>query len=300
MSILSLNKVTKRYQSKLAVNEVTFDMQEGSIFGMLGPNGAGKTSLIRIITTITRADSGTVLFDGSPINSKSAEKIGYMPEERGLYKKMKVGEQLIYLAQLRGLTEKNAKLAVKYWFDKFDIADWGTKKVDELSKGMSQKIQFIATVLHEPKLLILDEPFSGLDPVNANLIKDEIYELQQKGTSIIFSTHRMEQVEEICDHIVLINQGENVLEGSVKAIKEQYKENLFQIGYQGTLPANLSEKLLLISQAPQSIVVKLDGAHSPNQILSYLISEGVELNSFQEILPTLNDIFIKKVTTPSI
>lgn len=300
MSILSLNKVTKRYQSKLAVNEVTFDMQEGSIFGMLGPNGAGKTSLIRIITTITRADSGTVLFDGSPINSKSAEKIGYMPEERGLYKKMKVGEQLIYLAQLRGLTEKNAKLAVKYWFDKFDIADWGSKKVDELSKGMSQKIQFIATVLHEPKLLILDEPFSGLDPVNANLIKDEIYELQQKGTSIIFSTHRMEQVEEICDHIVLINQGENVLEGSVKAIKEQYKEHLFQIGYQGTLPANLSEKLLLISQAPQSIVVKLDGAHSPNQILSYLISEGVELNSFQEILPTLNDIFIKKVTTPSI
>ncbi len=300
MSILSLNKVTKRYQSKLAVNEVTFDMQEGSIFGMLGPNGAGKTSLIRIITTITRADSGTVLFDGSPINSKSAEKIGYMPEERGLYKKMKVGEQLIYLAQLRGLTEKNAKLAVKYWFDKFDIADWGTKKVDELSKGMSQKIQFIATVLHEPKLLILDEPFSGLDPVNANLIKDEIYELQQKGTSIIFSTHRMEQVEEICDHIVLINQGENVLEGSVKAIKEQYKEHLFQIGYQGTLPANLSEKLLVISQAPQSIVVKLDGAHSPNQILSYLISEGVELNSFQEILPTLNDIFIKKVTTPNI
>lgn len=300
MSILSLNKVTKRYQSKLAVNEVTFDMQEGSIFGMLGPNGAGKTSLIRIITTITRADSGTVLFDGSPINSKSAEKIGYMPEERGLYKKMKVGEQLIYLAQLRGLTEKNAKLAVKYWFDKFDIADWGSKKVDELSKGMSQKIQFIATVLHEPKLLILDEPFSGLDPVNANLIKDEIYELQQKGTSIIFSTHRMEQVEEICDHIVLINQGENVLEGSVKAIKEQYKEHLFQIGYQGTLPANLSEKLLVISQAPQSIVVKLDGAHSPNQILSYLISEGVELGSFQEILPTLNDIFIKKVTTPNI
>lgn len=300
MPILSLNKVTKSYQSKLAVNEVTFDMPEGTIFGMLGPNGAGKTSLIRIITTITKADSGSVFFDGSPINSKSAEKIGYMPEERGLYKKMKVGEQLIYLAQLRGMTDKEAKNAVKYWFEKFDIADWNNKKVEELSKGMSQKVQFIATVLHNPKLLILDEPFSGLDPVNANLIKDEIYELQQKGTSIIFSTHRMEQVEEICDNIVLINQGQNVLEGGVKEVKEQYKEHVFEIGYNGEISSTVLENIKVVKHQDQKLLVKLEDAKNPNQILSHLINNGVQLHSFQEILPTLNDIFIKVVTNPSV
>lgn len=300
MPILSLNKVTKSYQSKLAVNEVTFDMPEGTIFGMLGPNGAGKTSLIRIITTITKADSGSVFFDGSPINSKSAEKIGYMPEERGLYKKMKVGEQLIYLAQLRGMTDKEAKNAVKYWFEKFDIADWNNKKVEELSKGMSQKVQFIATVLHNPKLLILDEPFSGLDPVNANLIKDEIYELQQKGTSIIFSTHRMEQVEEICDNIVLINQGQNVLEGGVKEVKEQYKEHVFEIGYNGEISSTVLENITVVKHQNQKLLVKLEDAKNPNQILSHLINNGVQLHSFQEILPTLNDIFIKVVTNPSV
>ena len=300
MPILSLNKVTKSYQSKLAVNEVTFDMPEGTIFGMLGPNGAGKTSLIRIITTITKADSGSVFFDGSPINSKSAEKIGYMPEERGLYKKMKVGEQLIYLAQLRGMTDKEAKNAVKYWFEKFDIADWNNKKVEELSKGMSQKVQFIATVIHSPKLLILDEPFSGLDPVNANLIKDEIYELQQKGTSIIFSTHRMEQVEEICDNIVLINQGQNVLEGGVKEVKEQYKEHVFEIGYNGEISSTVLENITVVKHQNQKLLVKLEDAKNPNQILSHLINNGVQLHSFQEILPTLNDIFIKVVTNPSV
>ena len=300
MPILSLNKVTKSYQSKLAVNEVTFDMPEGTIFGMLGPNGAGKTSLIRIITTITKADSGSVFFDGSPIISKSAEKIGYMPEERGLYKKMKVGEQLIYLAQLRGMTDKEAKNAVKYWFEKFDIADWNNKKVEELSKGMSQKVQFIATVLHNPKLLILDEPFSGLDPVNANLIKDEIYELQQKGTSIIFSTHRMEQVEEICDNIVLINQGQNVLEGGVKEVKEQYKEHVFEIGYNGEISSTVLENITVVKHQDQKLLVKLEDAKNPNQILSHLINNGVQLHSFQEILPTLNDIFIKVVTNPSV
>lgn len=296
MPILSLNKVTKSYQSKLAVNEVTFDMPEGTIFGMLGPNGAGKTSLIRIITTITKADSGSVFFDGSPINSKSAEKIGYMPEERGLYKKMKVGEQLIYLAQLRGMTDKEAKNAVKYWFEKFDIADWNNKKVEELSKGMSQKVQFIATVLHNPKLLILDEPFSGLDPVNANLIKDEIYELQQKGTSIIFSTHRMEQVEEICDNIVLINQGQNVLEGGVKEVKEQYKEHVFEIGYNGEISSTVLENITVVKHQNQKLLVKLEDAKNPNQILSHLINHNIQLQSFQEILPSLNDIFIKVVT----
>ena len=300
MPILSLNKVTKSYQSKLAVNKVTFDMPEGTIFGMLGPNGAGKTSLIRIITTITKADSGSVFFDGSPINSKSAEKIGYMPEERGLYKKMKVGEQLIYLAQLRGMTDKEAKNAVKYWFEKFDIADWNNKKVEELSKGMSQKVQFIATVIHSPKLLILDEPFSGLDPVNANLIKDEIYELQQKGTSIIFSTHRMEQVEEICDNIVLINQGQNVLEGGVKEVKEQYKEHVFEIGYNGVISSTVLENITVVKHQNQKLLVKLEDAKNPNQILSHLINNGVQLHSFQEILPTLNDIFIKVVTNPSV
>lgn len=296
MSILSLNKVTKSYQNKIAVNEVTLDMPEGTIFGMLGPNGAGKTSLIRIITTITKADSGSVFFDGKPISAESAEKIGYMPEERGLYKKMKVGEQLIYLAQLRGLSDSEAKSAVKYWFDKFDIADWNNKKIEELSKGMSQKVQFIATVLHKPKLLILDEPFSGLDPVNANLIKDEIYELHNNGTSIIFSTHRMEQVEEICDNIVLINQGQNVLEGGVKAIKEKYKDFVFEIKYKGVLNNDAIENLNIIEHKNNILLVKMVDANNPNQILSHLINHNIQLQSFQEILPSLNDIFIKVVT----
>ena len=210
MSILKLENVVKNYDKHIAVNNVSFEVPKGSVFGLLGPNGAGKTSLIRIITTITGADQGTVYLDGKKIDSDAPSQIGYMPEERGLYKKMKVGEHLMYLAQLKGLSKKKAKEQIDHWFNKFEITDWWDKAVEELSKGMQQKIQFIATVIHQPKLLILDEPFSGLDPINTNLIKAEIDEMHRNGTSIIFSTHRMEQVEEVCEHIVLINQGKKI------------------------------------------------------------------------------------------
>ena len=223
MNVLSLQNVVKAYHNHIAVNDVSFDVKKGTIFGLLGPNGAGKTSLIRIITTITAADSGKVLLNGEPLNNLHPNEIGYMPEERGLYKKMKVGEQLLYLAQLKGLSEKEAKQKLKVWLQKFDITSWWDKKIGDLSKGMSQKVQFIATVVHEPSLVILDEPFSGLDPINPNLIKDEIYELKQKGTSILFSTHRMEQVEEICEDIVLMNKGQILLNGNVNAIKNDFK-----------------------------------------------------------------------------
>ncbi len=295
MGILKIDDVTKTYGDYMAVNHVSFDMPEGSIFGLLGPNGAGKTSLIRIITTITRADSGTVYFNGEKLNSSHPSQTGYMPEERGLYKKMKVGDHLMYLAQLKGLSKSEAKAKIDYWFEKFEIQDWWPKKVEELSKGMQQKIQFISTVVHEPKLLILDEPFSGLDPINTNLIKDEIYELNRKGTSIIFSTHRMEQVEEICEYIVLINKGKNVLEGKVKDIKNQYKDNLFKIDFRGRLPGHISEIANIIEQKEDSITVKVADERDSNLLLQNLLKENVFIHSFNEILPSLNEIFIKKV-----
>ena len=300
-NILSLDQVVKDYQQHRAVNQVSFDVPKGSIFGLLGPNGAGKTSLIRIITTITRADSGRVLLDGEPINPETPHQIGYMPEERGLYKKMKVGEQLMYLAQLKGMSYEQARLNLKHWFDKFDIADWWTKKVDELSKGMQQKIQFIATVVHRPKLLILDEPFSGLDPVNTNLIKDEIDELHRNGTSIIFSTHRMEQVEEVCEHIVLINGGKKILEGRVADVKQQFKENRYRIRFDGTLPPDL--RILDAATTDYSIeqlhdremLVRVRNDRASNEVLRQLIQHDVHITAFEEILPTLNEIFIKQV-----
>jgi len=295
MNILSLKNVVKKYQHHLAVDEVSFDMPEGCIFGLLGPNGAGKTSIIRIITSITRADSGTVYLNGEPLNSKHPAQIGYMPEERGLYKKMEVGEHIMYLAQLRGLAKADAKREVDYWLEKFEIKDWWNKKVEELSKGMQQKIQFISTVIHRPKLLILDEPFSGLDPINANLIKDEIYEMKKKGVSIIFSTHRMEQVEKICEHIVLINQGKNVLEGTVKEVKNQYKENKFEFKYEGTLPDNFNEHGNIVQESPGEVVIQLNPDESSNDFLKYLINNNTRINSFNEILPTLNEVFIRKV-----
>lgn len=295
MGILKIDNVTKTYGQHVAVDRVSFDMPEGSIFGMLGPNGAGKTSLIRIITTITRADSGAVYFNGEKLNSSHPSQIGYMPEERGLYKKMKVGDHLLYLAQLKGLSRKDAKSKIDYWFEKFGIEDWWPKKVEELSKGMQQKIQFISTVVHEPRLLILDEPFSGLDPINTNLIKDEIYELNRKGISIIFSTHRMEQVEEICEHIVLINKGKNVLEGTVKDVKTQWKDNLFKIEFEGQLPLNILDLADVIEQTPNSITLKVETEGESNFLLQKLLSNGVFVHSFNEILPSLNEIFIRKV-----
>ena len=294
--ILKIDDVVKTYDKHVAVNHVSFTMPEGCIFGMLGPNGAGKSSLIRMITTITRPDSGQIFFNGELLNNRHPEQIGYMPEERGLYKKMKVGEQMLYLAQLKGLSKAQAEHEVRYWFTRLDIISWWDKKVDELSKGMQQKAQFVSTVLHKPKLLILDEPFSGLDPVNANLIKDEIYELHKQGTSIIFSTHRMEQVEEICDQIVLINKGQNVLQGGVADIKQKFKENLFRVDYTGNLPADALGQLTLVEQAPQYFTAKLSDAQDSNSLLRHLIDANVRLTAFNEILPSLNEIFIKTVS----
>ena len=295
MAILQLDNVRKTYQKHVAVDNVSFSVPEGSIFGLLGPNGAGKTSLIRIITTITRADSGVVYLNGEKLNRTHPSQIGYMPEERGLYKKMKVGEHLLYLAQLKDLSKKEAQTKINHWFEKFEITDWWNKKVEELSKGMQQKIQFVATVVHEPKLLILDEPFSGLDPINTNLIKDEIRELKRKGTSIIFSTHRMEQVEEICEEIVLINQGKNVLGGKMDAIKNEFKQNLFSINYDGKLPQGIVPDNAIVSNELGKLVVQLENANASNHLVNTLISKGLFLRSFNEIFPTLNEIFIKQV-----
>lgn len=295
MNVLDLRNVRKTYQNHVAVNDVSFNIPEGKIFGLLGPNGAGKTSLIRIITTITRADSGMVYFRGEKLNNTHPSQIGYMPEERGLYKKMKVGEEIIYLAQLKGLSKKEAKEQLEYWLEKFGIEDWVNKKVEELSKGMQQKIQFITTVIHQPKLLILDEPFSGLDPVNTNLIRDEIHNLHKNGTTILFSTHRMEQVEQICEEIVLISNGKNVLNGSVKAVKDRFKEHLFQITYGGELPASLQEQVNIISNKEEKLIIQLHEGQDSNQVLSNLLNSGVQIQSFNEILPTLNEIFIKVV-----
>jgi ABC-2 type transport system ATP-binding protein len=301
MSILKLENVVKTYQKHTAVNQVSFEVKKGGIFGLLGPNGAGKTSLIRIITTITGADEGAIYLDGEKLNSTHPSKIGYMPEERGLYKKMKVGEQIMYLAQLKGLSKNEAKEQIQYWFQRFNIEDWWDKKVEELSKGMQQKVQFIATVIHQPRLLILDEPFSGLDPINTNLIKDEIRRLNSEGVSIIFSTHRMEQVEEICEDIVLINQGKNILEGKVKDLKHQFKENLFRIEYEGNLPTDLAtmddadDSFEIISDVDNVLIIKVANETVSNQILNHLIRNGVFIHNFNEILPSLNEIFIKRV-----
>lgn len=294
--ILKIDHVVKRYRNKTAVDAVDFDVRKGSIFGLLGPNGAGKTSLIRIITTITGADEGKVYFNGEELNGFHPTQIGYLPEERGLYKKMKVGDQLMYLAQLKGLPQKAAKEAILGWMDKFDIRDWWPKKIEELSKGMQQKIQFIATVMHDPKLIILDEPFTGLDPINTDLIKAEIHQLKEKGASIIFSTHRMEQVEEICEDIVLIDDGKVILEGKVADIKQDFKENIFEVGFVGEFDVeSLNGNIELVEKSGDRMRFKLNEGVSSNQFLNNLMQQGIELLSFNEILPSLNEIFIKKV-----
>ncbi len=295
MNILEINNVHKQYANHKAVNGVTFSVPEGCIFGLLGPNGAGKTSLIRIITGITKADQGDVILDGGKLDARHPSKIGYMPEERGLYKKMKVAEHLMYLARLKGMSKPDASNAINHWMEKFDINTWRNKKVEELSKGMQQKIQFISTVIHQPRVLILDEPFSGLDPINANLMKDEIYELKSKGTSIILSTHRMEQVEEICEYMVLINQGENVLDGSVTEVKNRFKENLFKIKYKGDLPDSLPNNIKEISRKSGEIVIQVQDEKDSNSYLDSLIRKGIYIQLFEEILPSVNEIFINVV-----
>lgn len=293
--ILSIQNVVKRYQKHTAVDNVSFDVPKGSVFGLLGPNGAGKTSLIRMITTITAPDEGQIFLDGQKLNAESPNLIGYMPEERGLYKKMKVGEHLLYLAQLKGLSPANARKEIDAWLEKFEITDWWSKKVEDLSKGMQQKIQFIATVVHRPKLLILDEPFTGLDPINSNLIKDEIAALNASGISIIFSTHRMEQVEEMCDHIVLINRGKNVLQGEVKTIKNEYKQNLFQVETASELPDDFRNRFQISGEEKNKVTVRLESDSEAERLLRYLLDQKVRIQRFEELLPTFNEIFIARV-----
>lgn len=296
MHILSIQDVVKQYKNHRAVDGVSFDMKKGTIFGMLGPNGAGKTSLIRIITSITGADEGQVLLEGQPVNQKTTERIGYMPEERGLYKKMKVGEHLIYLALLKGLSKSEAKKKIAYWLERFEIESWKDKKVQELSKGMQQKVQFIATVLHEPPLIILDEPFSGLDPINTNIIKEEIRRLNQEGASIIFSTHRMESVEEICEDIVMINQGKVAISGNVQTIKDQFKEHkyAFTLGESPTTIPQI-DGIKLISHSDNELIIQSTNTQQVNAFLKAIIDQGLTIRSFHEILPSINEIFIKLV-----
>ena len=297
MPILELQHLRKYFATQKAVDDISLTIDKGQIFGLLGPNGAGKTTLIRMITGIFYPDEGQIIFDGKKFDpANDIGQIGYMPEERGLYKKMKIGEQTLYLAQLKGLSKTEATKKIKEWFIKFDMHSWWGKKVEDLSKGMSQKLQFVITVLHEPKLIILDEPFSGLDPVNTNLIKDEIYNLAKRGSTVIFSTHRMEQVEEICDHIVLVNKGQKILDGTVQKVKQDFKENIFSIGAD-QMPAivNGNAPFEVLSNKEHLFVVRIKEYSKPNDVLQYLLQQNANIHSFNEILPSLNDIFIRLV-----
>ena len=303
-TILEVNKVVKKYGDYTALNEVSLTVPKGSISGLLGPNGAGKTSLIRIINQITMPDSGEIILDGEKLNPKHIQHIGYLPEERGLYKSMKVGEQCLYLAQMKGLSKAEAKIQLDYWFDRLGIQGWWNKKIQELSKGMAQKIQFVVCVLHKPKLLIFDEPFSGFDPVNANIIKDEILALQEQGSTIIFSTHRMESVEELCDHIALIHQSNKLIEGRLDDVKKQFRTNSFEVGI---LTDNVEGLMLAITQnytiQPTNFKslnneLKLEinlGNSLPNELLNILTSRG-QVTHFVEKIPSVNDIFIQTVS----
>ena len=297
MDLLDVQQLKKYFATQKAVDDISFSVTPGSIFGLLGPNGAGKTTLLRMITGIIYPDSGNIIFDGKKFDPlKDIERIGYMPEERGLYKKMKIGEQALYLAQLKGLSKSNATQLIKEWFNKLEMESWWNKKVEDLSKGMSQKLQFVTTVLHNPKLVILDEPFSGLDPVNSNLIKDEIFKLAKNGATVIFSTHRMEQVEEICNHIVLVNKGKKILDGTVKEVKQQFKENLFRISFDG-MPLNTNNDAFTIVRQNDdySLIVKINEGYTSNDILKYFLHSNANIYSFNELLPSLNDIFIQLV-----
>ncbi len=301
MALIECKNVCKNFGTKVALDNVSLDVPEGKIYGLLGPNGAGKTTMIRIINRITIPNSGEVLFNGRPITQRDVEKIGYLPEERGLYRKMEVGDQAMYLAQLKGMSEKDARAELKKWFVKFGIQDWWKKKVEELSKGMAQKVQFITTVVHKPSLMILDEPFSGFDPVNAELIRKEILELKEQGATIILSTHNMESVEELCDNIALINKSHLVLSGGVDEIRRQYGNNHVELIYSGENALAPVEGLFsVISDADDNgrhtAVLSLDHEGLGNDVLTAVIGQGLLVNSFKELLPRMNDIFIKLVT----
>lgn len=298
--MLDIKNIVKQYATHRALDDVSLFIPQGKIFGLLGPNGAGKTSLIRIINQITAPDAGQIFFNNEPLNPAHVEQIGYLPEERGLYKKMKVGEQMIYLAQLKGLSKQDAKTRLNYWFEKLEITNWWNKKVEDLSKGMQQKVQFIATVLHNPKLIILDEPFSGFDPVNAQIIQDEILELNKQGSTIIYSTHRMETVEELCDNIALINKSKKILDGSVKDIKKQYSSHTYTIDYNSSFDIPNTSLFDVISNIQSNednsqLKIKLNEATTLNQVISHLVDK-IEILQIQEIIPSMHDIFIEKVT----
>lgn len=301
MMFLEANKVVKQYAAHLALDHVDLKVPEGSIYGLLGPNGAGKTTLIRIINQITGPDAGEILINGHKLKPEDVHRIGYLPEERGLYKKMKVGEQAIYLARLKGLSRNDAIKKLKYWFEKFEIQAWWDKKVEELSKGMQQKIQFVVTVLHEPKLLIFDEPFSGFDPINANILKQEIIAQKEKGATILFSTHNMGSVEEICDHITLINKSKTILDGQVDDIKQEYKDNLIKLDFSGDsdiLDQYLGKDYLIQSvlqnHRMSTAMIQMPEDGTVNNMISRLV-DHVQIHGMQELLPSMNDIFIKVV-----
>ena len=302
MNFLETEDVVKQYANHLALNKVSIQVPEGKIFGLLGPNGAGKTTLIRIINRITAPDSGTVRFNGRESRPEDIYQIGYLPEERGLYKKMKVGEQAIYLAQLKGLSYSEARTRLTRWFEKFDIMPWWSKKLEELSKGMQQKVQFIITVIHEPSLLIFDEPFSGFDPINANMLKEEILALRDKGATVIFSTHNMSSVEEICDHITLINKSHNILTGKLDDIRHEHGTNIFEVEFRGDrerLKAQLSNRYTILETEGEdalrnALKIHLTEHEQIRELVS-AINSAVEIRSFREIIPSMNDIFIKAV-----
>lgn len=298
MSMISIQGVTKRYANHTAIDGINIEIPEQCIYGLLGPNGAGKTSLIRILTQITAADEGKIMFNGEPLSPEHISVMGYLPEERGLYKKMKIGDQALYFARLKGLTKMEAKKRIRYWFDKFDINSWRGKKVEELSKGMAQKVQFINTVLHEPKLIILDEPFSGFDPVNAELIKNEILELRDKGATVILSTHRMESVEQMCDHVALIHKSKIVLDGDLVSIKEEYKTGEYTAEFKGELNGTITAADIISTEKTKRgdtlVRMKLKEGEQPNSLISQLMS-SVQIHSFTEVLPSINDIFISIV-----
>ena len=296
--ILTINQVSKSYETKLALDNVSLNVKKGDVFGLLGPNGAGKTTLIRMINQIFKPDKGEILFNGEKLNANHIKDVGYLPEERGLYKKMKVGEQILYLAQLKGMDAKMARKNTDYWLKKFSISDWYNKKVQELSKGMQQKVQFITTVMHSPQLLIFDEPFSGFDPLNADMLKNEILELREKGATIIFSTHNMESVEQICDKIALINSSHLVLEGNVKDIKQQFKKSEYEI----TIFGKYDDKLLIdgidlveITNDNEICTIKVKIQKGKNAELLSNILKYTDIISYKEILPTMNEIFIQTI-----
>ena len=303
-NLLVANSVSKNFGDFTALNNVSIEVPKGSVFGLLGPNGAGKTTLLRIINQITMPDTGFIELDGEKLQAHHVQYIGYLPEERGLYKSMKVGEQALYLAQLKGLSHREAKTRLKWWFERLEIGDWWNKKIQELSKGMAQKVQFIVTVLHQPKLLIFDEPFSGFDPINANLIKDEILRLRDEGSTVIFSTHRMESVEQMCDHIALLHESNKILDGKLIDIKRQFKTNTYEVGLLCNERTKLESELTMkydVSPANFRTIgdelklnISLKNGETPNELLNYLTKKA-SVNHFVEVIPSANDIFIKAV-----